>query len=44
MTKDKKTDKKKLVKPQLNKTPTGITGLDEITGGGIPTGRAANVN
>src|SRR5580698_3930800 len=39
MTKDKKTDKKKLVKPQLNKTPTGITGLDEITGGGIPTGR-----
>jgi len=23
----------------LPKTPTGITGLDEITGGGIPTGR-----
>jgi circadian clock protein KaiC len=23
----------------LSKTPTGITGLDEITGGGIPTGR-----
>src|ERR1700744_1628383 len=25
--------------PPLVKTPTGITGLDEITGGGIPTGR-----
>src|SRR3954463_16148176 len=24
---------------QLPKTPTGITGLDEITGGGIPRGR-----
>jgi len=24
---------------QLPKTPTGIAGLDEITGGGIPTGR-----
>ena len=23
----------------LSKTPTGITGLDQITGGGIPTGR-----
>jgi len=23
----------------LNKTPTGITGLDEITGGGLPQGR-----
>ncbi|RZL00967.1 MAG: KaiC 1, partial [Pedobacter sp.] len=23
----------------LPKTPTGIAGLDEITGGGIPTGR-----
>src|ERR1041385_5255979 len=23
----------------LEKTPTGITGLDEITGGGLPTGR-----
>jgi circadian clock protein KaiC len=26
-------------KPFLAKTKTGITGLDEITGGGIPTGR-----
>jgi len=25
--------------PTLPKTPTGITGLDEITGGGIPKGR-----
>src|SRR6202000_2401684 len=25
--------------PALAKTPTGITGLDEITGGGIPQGR-----
>ncbi len=25
--------------PNLPKTPTGITGLDEITGGGIPKGR-----
>lgn len=24
---------------QLSKTPTGITGLDEITGGGLPKGR-----
>lgn len=24
---------------QVRKSPTGITGLDEITGGGIPTGR-----
>src|SRR5436309_2380730 len=23
----------------LSKTPTGITGLDDITGGGLPTGR-----
>lgn len=27
----------------LPKTPTGITGLDEITGGGLPTGRPALV-
>ena len=26
-------------KKTLPKTPTGITGLDEITGGGLPTGR-----
>lgn len=25
--------------PTLSKSPTGITGLDEITGGGLPTGR-----
>ncbi|MDO9119277.1 MAG: circadian clock protein KaiC [Nitrospira sp.] len=25
--------------PQLSKAPTGITGLDQITGGGLPTGR-----
>ncbi|MDZ4729810.1 MAG: ATPase domain-containing protein, partial [Xanthomonadales bacterium] len=25
--------------PGLLKAPTGITGLDEITGGGLPTGR-----
>jgi circadian clock protein KaiC len=28
---------------QLFKTPTGIEGLDEITGGGLPTGRATLV-
>ena len=26
-------------KPTLQKTPTGIAGLDELTGGGIPSGR-----
>src|SRR5674476_516840 len=26
-------------RPQLPKAPTGIQGLDEITGGGIPKGR-----
>ena len=31
--------KKKLVTTTLQKTPTGINGLDEITGGGLPTGR-----
>jgi circadian clock protein KaiC len=30
-------------KTQLPKTPTGIDGLDEITGGGLPTGRATLV-
>jgi circadian clock protein KaiC len=30
-------------KPQLSKTATGIEGLDEITGGGLPTGRATLV-
>src|SRR5580658_8718718 len=27
--------------PALPKTPTGITGFDEITGGGLPRGRPA---
>ncbi|MDP9441365.1 MAG: circadian clock protein KaiC [Actinomycetota bacterium] len=26
--------------PELRKTPTGIQGLDEVTGGGLPQGRA----
>jgi circadian clock protein KaiC len=26
--------------PELQKTPTGISGLDEVTGGGLPTGRS----
>ena len=26
--------------PPLQKTPTGISGLDEVTGGGLPTGRS----
>jgi circadian clock protein KaiC len=34
-----KTTKKNLHPVILQKTPTGITGLDEITGGGIPAGR-----
>lgn len=29
--------------PPLSKTPTGIEGLDEITGGGLPTGRCTLV-
>lgn len=29
--------------PMLPKTPTGITGLDEITGGGLPKGRPSLV-
>ena len=32
----------KIIKPDavsLSKTPTGIKGLDEITGGGLPQGR-----
>jgi circadian clock protein KaiC len=31
--------KKKSIGKPLPKTPTGITGLDEITSGGLPTGR-----
>jgi circadian clock protein KaiC len=30
---------KNIAKPSLPKTPTGIQGLDEITGGGFPRGR-----
>ncbi len=39
MAKDHKKDKKQFYYPQIPKTLTGITGLDEITSGGIPTGR-----
>jgi circadian clock protein KaiC len=39
MTKEIKTSKRKPVNIHLKKTLTGITGLDEITGGGIPSGR-----
>lgn len=31
------------VLPMLRKTPTGIRGLDEVTGGGLPTGRSTLV-
>lgn len=36
---ENKKDKKSSFYPQIKKTLTGITGLDEITGGGIPAGR-----
>ncbi|MDB5109901.1 MAG: kaiC [Mucilaginibacter sp.] len=39
MTKDQKKDKSKLHYLQLPKTRTGISGLDEITEGGLPKGR-----
>ena len=39
MTKEVKNNKKKSVEIQLKKTLTGITGLDEITRGGLPAGR-----
>jgi len=39
MTKDHKKSKVALAHTQLPKTPTGISGLDEITEGGIPKGR-----
>jgi circadian clock protein KaiC len=35
----KSANEKKGVPPQLRKSPTGIEGLDEVTGGGLPTGR-----
>jgi circadian clock protein KaiC len=34
-----KSTKSKMTTPRLEKTPTGITGLDEITEGGLPKGR-----
>jgi circadian clock protein KaiC len=42
MTKTKpvpKSQPKQKLRPQLPKAPTGIQGLDEITGGGLPKGR-----
>jgi circadian clock protein KaiC len=32
---------KKIIIPTLEKVPTGINGLDEITGGGLPAGRSS---
>jgi circadian clock protein KaiC len=32
-----------LAKNSLKKTPTGIEGLDEVTNGGLPTGRTTLV-
>ena len=40
---DKRPPRKRLRSPVLRKAPTGITGLDEITGGGLPKGRPALV-
>src|SRR6476469_10970607 len=34
---------KKLSRTPLPKTPTGIDGLDEVTGGGLPKGRTTLV-
>ena len=39
MAKTNKKEKKQAPNPQIPKTPTGVSGLDEITGGGLPTGR-----
>jgi circadian clock protein KaiC len=39
MAKENKKGKNQSFHPQIAKTLTGITGLDQITGGGIPTGR-----
>lgn len=39
MAKANNKERTKFTHPQIPKTPTGITGLDEITGGGIPKGR-----
>ena len=35
--------KRTVVHPELPKTPTGIEGLDEVTGGGLPKGRTTLV-
>jgi len=35
--------KPKVVRPSLPKAPTGIQGLDEVTGGGLPKGRVTLV-
>ena len=35
--------KPKTVRPSLAKAPTGIQGLDEVTGGGLPKGRVTLV-
>lgn len=39
MAKDTKREKKENIPVKLSKTITGITGFDEITGGGLPAGR-----
>ena len=39
MSKQKINSKPSAASPLLAKSPTGITGLDQITGGGIPQGR-----
>src|SRR5579864_3581459 len=36
-------DKLKISRAQLPKAPTGIEGLDEVTGGGLPKGRTTLV-
>lgn len=43
---DRMTQQKKLRPPSksLKKSPTGVQGLDEITGGGLPTGRPTLVS
>ena len=33
----------KVVRHQLAKAPTGIQGMDEVTGGGLPKGRVSLV-
>ncbi|MCR8561715.1 circadian clock protein KaiC [Mucilaginibacter sp. BJC16-A38] len=43
MAKENRKDRKTSVHTQIPKTKTGITGLDEITGGGIPSGRPSLV-